>query len=367
MESGSPAFIQLDIFVLISSKQTKDYFAEHRAEILAQARTDLEAGRYDSVIAIAKKYVIVGDTELKQLGEDAEQDKKQQQIETLRREIAQTSELNIKETKLKELLALVPNDSDATRQLGEVVNLNKQQRIESLGNEIANISDLKTKESSAEPKKEKYIPDLTAVDVHGNFTNKGFDLTKDFGSEQTVWRCIKKTPGNQGMVEVFGRFPTQITMVRGTYNNYSDDDTNQDPLELLAYLASIQYGGSQPKTASSWVKNNIGKNATITIGGATLELIARVPTSRMLIIQPARHTEPELQTPQQLNSPNTEPSPEEQTKKNEKAAAAKLRLAQQFIDKGENSIARDWLSKLIKEFPDTKAAKEAKEKLDALK
>ncbi len=51
----------------------------------------------------------------------------------------------------------------------------------------------------------------------------------------------------------------------------------------------------------------------------------------------------------------------------EKKAAAKLRLAEQLIKKGKTSTGQSWLEEIAKEYPGTKAAETAQQKLDAMK
>ena len=55
-----------------------------------------------------------------------------------------------------------------------------------------------------------------------------------------------------------------------------------------------------------------------------------------------------------------------QAEKDEKAARAKLNLAQQFVNDRPDR-AREWLKDIIKQYPDTKAAQEAKDLLAKLK
>jgi FimV-like protein len=89
------------------------------------------------------------------------------------------------------------------------------------------------------------------------------------------------------------------------------------------------------------------------------------------MIRPSTEAEKQAATLKQSSSPNSQSppalSPKELAEKRERAAASKLRLAQQFIDRGEKSKARDWLAELIKEYPESDAAKTAQEKLNALK
>ena len=58
---------------------------------------------------------------------------------------------------------------------------------------------------------------------------------------------------------------------------------------------------------------------------------------------------------------------QEKTEKDAKAAASKVRLAQQFIDRGNSTSAKKWLEDVLRDYGHTPAAKEAKELLDSLK
>lgn len=50
----------------------------------------------------------------------------------------------------------------------------------------------------------------------------------------------------------------------------------------------------------------------------------------------------------------------------EQAARSKLELANRLLQAGDRKAAEDWLRRLMDEFPDTAAAKEAKKLLDSL-
>jgi len=107
------AIVVLAIVGAFQASVQTQYFSEHRTEILKAVRADLEAKRYDEVIQAAAKYSAAGDPELQQLRDEAERLKKQQRVDILRTEIAETNDSRIKEQKLKQLLALVPDDPNA--------------------------------------------------------------------------------------------------------------------------------------------------------------------------------------------------------------------------------------------------------------
>ena len=305
---------------MFRGKAQADYFSEHRDEVLTAVRADLEAERYEAVIAAANRYSMAGDPELERLRDDAERLRKEERVAALRAEIAATSDPAAKRRKLEDLLALAPGDADARRQLAEVqvADLTEQLRsadqsvarrievVEELaglepGNEAwrEQLADLRAAEP-AEPETEPasnpaeatseappHIPGLTAVDVHGNFTNRGFTLTKDFSdSENLIWRCVEETGQHKMTVEAFGASVTRITLVRATFSNYSRADTDRSCREFMAYAASVPYEGSDPERAQRWVEANLGAARETTIGGVTFELIPSAPRVRMLTIRP---------------------------------------------------------------------------------
>jgi hypothetical protein len=57
----------------------------------------------------------------------------------------------------------------------------------------------------------------------------------------------------------------------------------------------------------------------------------------------------------------------EQLEKDEEYAAAQVRYAKKLIDQGDPKTAKERLQKIVKDYPDTKAAPEARELLDKLK
>lgn len=50
----------------------------------------------------------------------------------------------------------------------------------------------------------------------------------------------------------------------------------------------------------------------------------------------------------------------------ERKAAAKMRLAEKFYEDGKFSTAKSWYQEVVRDYPDTKAAKDAQKKLDAM-
>jgi hypothetical protein len=101
------------------------------------------------------------------------------------------------------------------------------------------------------------------------------------------------------------------------------------------------------------------------------------PRWEAVIDEPAEDAQ-KLDLPMPKPAPKPMPNPEEvaevkrqQERKvaieNEKKAAGKMRLALQLLKKGETNEAKDWLAGIVRDFPNTEAAKQAQAKLDAIK
>ena len=135
---------------------------------------------------------------------------------------------------------------------------------------------------------EPSLAGLTAADVHGNFTSRGFTLTTRLDPVQSEWKCTDTNGNRMMLVETFGNSATFITMVRGTYVSYGTSVDRSDASQFLGFVASIPYSSATPTAARAWVENNVGQNVTSTFGSARFELIANpnTPSVRMLIITP---------------------------------------------------------------------------------
>lgn len=133
----------------------------------------------------------------------------------------------------------------------------------------------------------RFIPGLAAVDVYGNLTDKGFELKKDFSDpEQAIWRCIERSDDHTMTVEVFGRSPTEIELVRATHLNHAESGSMERGREFIAYVGTLPYDGSQPNRAKTWIARKFGENVTKRFGEVEFELIANSPRVRMLLIRP---------------------------------------------------------------------------------
>lgn len=118
---------------------------------------------------------------------------------------------------------------------------------------------------------------LIAVDVYGNFTNKGFTLEKPYVGK---WICTDDNINNKMIVELTGEHNKIINVV-GTFLCY---DKNMIPgKEFLSYLASTPYPNSSPQTAKDWIIENWGKSVKTTISNADFNLICN-GTNAMLSI-----------------------------------------------------------------------------------
>lgn len=135
---------------------------------------------------------------------------------------------------------------------------------------------------------ERYIPGLFAVDVHANFTKKGYKLIKESGSDYAMWRCVEDTPKYTRDVQTIGPSATRITRVRAVHVVNTQEDPDRSSEDFLGFVATLTYDGSKPAEAKSWVIKNIGKSVSTTFGGMTFELIANpdAPRARILLIYP---------------------------------------------------------------------------------
>ena len=144
---------------------------------------------------------------------------------------------------------------------------------------------------NSEPSIDTYVlPGLAAVDIHGNLTNKGFELTKDFSDpNQPIWTCTEETGDYRATAIAYGDgSPTKITLVRASFDDFSKRRENrQEAKDFLSFIATLPYDGSEPVKAREWVRSNSGRNKSTVIGGVTFELNARVRGNQTLLMQPA--------------------------------------------------------------------------------
>jgi len=110
-------------------KREVDYFSEHRDEIIASVKTDLEDGNFALVVAKADKYSIAGDPELVRFKSIAEKELKGRRISELKSELATSNQLESRAKILEELQSLVPDDELIKNQITKT-------RIELLSKEL---------------------------------------------------------------------------------------------------------------------------------------------------------------------------------------------------------------------------------------
>jgi hypothetical protein len=118
--------------------------------------------------------------------------------------------------------------------------------------------------------KVKVIPGLTAVDVHGNLTNKGFQLEKVLDEEPNKWICTDNGLGYKSSVIASGKNSTEITSVVAEF--VGDSNSLETGKEFLGYVGSIPYKNSDPANAKAWVMAHILIGGITKIGDVTFEV-----------------------------------------------------------------------------------------------
>jgi len=119
---------------------------------------------------------------------------------------------------------------------------------------------------------------LKAVDVYGNFTDKGFTLERNGGNE---WTCKKTSLQNDMIVQILGNGPDKIESIKGTFLCYDGDLI--EGKQFISYLASTPYPGANPQQAHDWVISNWGKNADTRFGKAEYALVCNESNSILTI------------------------------------------------------------------------------------
>lgn len=118
--------------------------------------------------------------------------------------------------------------------------------------------------TSASMYEAKIIPGLTASDVYGNFTNKGFELRKNIGSEFSSWTCRMTSGLDDYMVMASGSSFDEIFAINASYT--FSGSPSIDGRDFIGYCASLPYSGAKPSEAKTWAMNNLMANADTTIG-----------------------------------------------------------------------------------------------------
>lgn len=149
-------------------------------------------------------------------------------------------------------------------------------------NQIELTKDLKFNTCDFGGEKSFIIPDMIAADIYPNFENKGFKINKQIRNENTSIYCELSTSKEKLNVIITGCSPEEIICVEATAIDYSGEN-QKDVEDFLAYVATLQYKNSDPKTAKKWVKKNIDKNgAKTTIGGVTFSINFKTIKSKFL-------------------------------------------------------------------------------------
>jgi len=121
-------------------------------------------------------------------------------------------------------------------------------------------------------KNKKYLQGMTAADLHGNLTDRGFKLEKKLSGDFNYWRCTQKTSTYEYEATAYGDSPWKIYKVEAVVLNFSAQSNKKVGRDFLAFIASIPYDGSEPHKANEWVKANVGKATSIVISNAKFEL-----------------------------------------------------------------------------------------------
>lgn len=129
----------------------------------------------------------------------------------------------------------------------------------------------------------KTIPGADAGSIHTNFTDKGFTLDKNIGSEMSTWKCTKTSPEYEMSVMITGQGTDEITSVSATVLNYGESSISRIAEDFLGFVATMKYDGSDPETAKSWVVMHVGIGGSTTIGPVKLELTPG--TERSIILR----------------------------------------------------------------------------------
>jgi hypothetical protein len=131
------------------------------------------------------------------------------------------------------------------------------------------------------------LPGLTAADVTINMENKGFECGgMQIGEKYTTWACestlaplgdAQRHTVTDVVLQVTGDGPSEIYSVDTTVLVYDRAGNDELAGELLGYVATIPYEGSQPELARAWVENNVsqvdkGVVKRQTFGGVDYEL-----------------------------------------------------------------------------------------------
>jgi hypothetical protein len=134
-------------------------------------------------------------------------------------------------------------------------------------------------DETADDAKSKTIPGITAVDVHGNFTNKGFTLKDDIGAKSSTWTCHSTDGDKDYTVKIFGSSASAIDRIDAMVI-FEKPDVNSR--QFIGYAASVTYTGSNGPAATQWATDRFDTGGDTTIGSVRFVLIKGNETSRIL-------------------------------------------------------------------------------------
>lgn len=142
------------------------------------------------------------------------------------------------------------------------------------------------------------IPGLSAVDVHGNLTNRGFKLSTDIRSRRDAeanglspcsWTCtdLQDRGYINRSVFVSGDGPTALTSIEVRVISLDGGrDARDAAAELFGFVASLHYAGASPTQAKAWAMKAAFKSDSIVIGKVRFSSEG-TKASRTLTIRPA--------------------------------------------------------------------------------
>lgn len=134
---------------------------------------------------------------------------------------------------------------------------------------------------------DKYIPGISAVDLHGNLTNKGFKLEKKLDPKMCYWKCSYHTNEYEYIATAYGDSPTKIYKIEAVVLNYSNKNISSIAKDFLGYIATIPYDGSKPLEAKKWVITNINKNSKKSFGKVEYQIV-KSNKSIILTLEPIK-------------------------------------------------------------------------------
>lgn len=135
------------------------------------------------------------------------------------------------------------------------------------------------------------IPGLAAVDIYGNFRDRGFTCVgpkgpvSDDPDRMIWWECADESNSHSFTVEVFAYSPTRIISVEAWSASLTGSGATALAKPFLGFAASLPYDGSSPAEARAWVESNVGRETRRQFGGVQYQLNSKAQV-RWLRITP---------------------------------------------------------------------------------